>query len=600
MTHLELRRKFLDFWKSAPRNHVETPSSSLVPENDPTTLFTGSGMQPLIPYLLGQPHPLGKRLTDIQKCFRGQDIEEVGDNRHDTFFEMMGNWSLGDYFKKDQLAWYFEFLTKILGLDPKRLSFTCFAGNTEIPKDTESFEIWKSLGIPKEKISFYGADKNWWSRSGPPENMPIDEIGGPDSEVFYEFPQIPHNPQSGPTCHPNCECGKFLEIGNSVFIQYQKQPDGSFQELPQRNVDFGGGLERTIMAVSDNPDLFLTDVYLPIIQNVETLAGHKYGEDSRLDKGFRIIADHLKAAVFLISDDVTPSNKDRGYILRRLIRRAVRFMQKLEIKEGLGLTERIAGSIIDTYQVPHKELEGFHVLIRDTIREEESKFRKTLNRGLAEFQKLAAKGNINAQDAFYLYESFGFPYELTVEEAKDKNIKVVAFDEFLKESKKHQEKSRSGGKSKFRGGLADHSEQAVKYHTATHLLHAALRKVLGNHVRQEGSNITAERLRFDFSHPQKLISEDIKKIEEIVNTQIKADLERTVETLSYDQAIKSGALAFFKERYPDKVTVYSFGQFSREICGGPHAERTGTLGKFEITKEEGVSAGIRRIYAILV
>lgn len=604
MTHLELRRRFLEFWKEKPRNHIEVPSSSLVPENDPTTLFTGSGMQPLIPYLLGQPHPLGKKLVDIQKCFRGQDIDEVGDNRHDTFFEMMGNWSLGDYFKKDQLSWYWDFLKEIFGDRIEKLHVTCFEGYKNIPKDTESAEIWKSLGIPEEKIHFYGTAHNWWSRSGEPQNMPVGEIGGPDSEVFYEF-DIPHDPKSGKECHPNCQCGKFLEIGNSVFIQYQKQPDGSFKELPQKNVDFGGGLERTLMALDNNPDIFLTDVYLPIIRGVETLSNHAYKEDPQLDKSFRIIADHLKAAVFLIADGVTPSNKDRGYVLRRLIRRAIRFTQKLGVKENL--TGKIVSSIIDTYQDLYKELGSFHVLIHDTIQQEETKSREMLNRGLTEFQKLAAKGHIDGQDAFYLYESFGFPYELTVEEAKDKNIKVVTLDEFLVESERHQEKSRSASKEKFQGGLADHSEQVVKYHTATHLLHAALRQILGDHVRQEGSNITVERLRFDFSHLQKLTGEEIGKVEEIVNSQIQADLERKVETLPYSEAIKSGAVAFFKEKYPEKVTVYSFGDpsaspgqvFSKEICGGPHVEHTGILGKFKIIKEEAVATSIRRIYATL-
>lgn len=592
MTHFELRQKFLNFF--VKRGHKILPSTSLVPENDPTTLFTGSGMQPMIPYLLGAKHPEGTRIVDIQRCFRGQDIDEVGDNRHDSFFEMMGNWSLGDYFKEDQLAWYFEFLTKELGFDPKKLHVSCFEGNNLVPKDTESAEIWKSLGIPESRINYYGVHNNWWSRSGTPDQMPTGEIGGPDSEVFYEF-DIPHNSAYGKKCHPNCDCGKFLEIGNSVFITYQKQTDGSFKELKQKNVDFGGGLERTLPALSNNPDIFTTDLYQPIIKELERVSAHKYG--GALDREFRIITDHIKAAVFLISDGVIPSNKDRGYILRRLIRRSVRFGRTLGIESNF--IKPTVGSAIKIYSEVYPELLGNCKLIEDTIENEESKFQRTISSGLKEFNKISAKGKISPRDAFFLYESFGFPYELIKEEAKVQKIDVASKDEFEKESDAHKEQSRSTGKGMFRGGLADHSEVITKYHTATHLLQAALRQVLGTHVHQEGSNITGERMRFDFSFERKLTENEIKKITEIVNDQIDQGLERKVETTTYEAAIKSGAMAFFKERYPDKVTVYSFGDFSKEICGGPHVENTKVLGKFTITKEESVAAGIRRIYATL-
>ncbi len=572
MTHLELRQKFFAFWES--KGHVLIPSSSLVPENDPTTLFTGFGMQPLIPYLLGQPHPLGKRLVNIQKCFRGQDIEEVGDNRHDSFFEMMGNWSLGDYFKKDQLTWYLEFLTDVLGFPKGKLYVTCFEGNKEISKDTESEEIWKNLGISQDHIKFYGVDKNWWSRSGTPEQMPVGEIGGPDSEVFYDFGAPIHD-----GCHPNCNCGRFIEIGNSVFIQYQKQSDGSFKELPQKNVDFGGGLERTLAALNNDPDIFHTDLYTTLLHNI--VVENEYQS--------RVVADHLKAAVFLIADGVIPSNKDRGYILRRLIRRAARFSESLDQVDG----------IINIYRELYPQLVQKKEEIKETLRTEEKKFRQTLDRGLKEFAKISQKGSISPQEAFYLYESLGFPYELTQEESQNKNIKIASRDEFDEEVKKHQGQSRTASAGTFKGGLADHSEIVTKYHTATHLLHAALRKILGDTVCQQGSNLTAERLRFDFSYSQKLTIEEIKKVEGLVNEQINRGLVQKTETMSFDEAIKSGALAFFKEKYPEKVTVYTFGDFSREVCGGPHVENTKTLGQFEILKEESVSSGIRRLYARL-
>ena len=573
---------------------MEIPSSSLVPENDPTTLFTGSGMQPLIPYLLGQSHPLGKRLVDIQKCFRGQDIDEVGDNRHDSFFEMIGNWSLGDYFKKEQIAWYFEFLTKYLGLNPNKFFITCFEGNEFVSKDTESIEMWKSLGISEDRIFFYSGKSNWWSRSGPPEKMPTGEIGGPNTEVFYEFSHVPHNPKFGKKCHPNCDCGRFIEIGNSVFITYQKMGDGSFKDLAQKNVDFGGGLERTLAAINNDPDIFNTDVFSLIIKTIEEISGKKYKDNLR---DFRIVADHIRSATFLIAAGVVPSNLDKGYILRRLIRRSIRYSKFLGVEENF--IERVVEPVVATYEKVYPELLENRENIKETISKEETKFRNTLEKGLKEFERLSSKGKLTPTEVFLLYESFGFPYELTEEEAKERKITIASKKEFDDEYEKHKEKSRSASQEKFKGGLADHSVQVVKYHSATHLLQAALRRVLGENVQQEGSNITGERLRFDFSFDRKLGDQEIKEIERLVNEWVTQGLERKVETMGFDEAIKSGALAFFKERYPEKVTVFSFGDISREICGGPHVEETKNMGRFKIIKEEGVSAGVRRIYAIL-
>ena len=432
MTHRQLRDKFIGFWKEPPRGHVVIPGSALIPENDPTTLFTGSGMQPLIPYLLGQPHPLGTRLTDIQKCFRGQDIDEVGDNRHDSFFEMAGNWSLGDYYKSEQLEWYFEFLTKRLGLDAQRLYITCFEGNNFVQKDSESVKIWKSLGIPDERIFFYSGKTNWWSRSGPPENMPTGEIGGPNTEVFYDF-GLPHD-HFGKECHPNCDCGRFCEVGNSVFITYQKSADDSFTELAQKNVDFGGGVERMLAVLNDDPDIFRTDLYSPIVDVIESYSGKKYSDDMR---SFRIVSDHMKAAVFLIDAGVVPANKDRGYVLRRLIRRAIRFGEKLGISQGIGIPTSEA--VMEIYQGVYPLAQN-RKLIQQIISDEETKFRKTVAAGLREFSKIAQGKKISAADAFYLYESFGFPFELTEEEARNQNIEMASRDSFDKEVKKHQER----------------------------------------------------------------------------------------------------------------------------------------------------------------
>lgn len=572
MTHIELRQKFIDFWKS--KNHIEIPSSSLVPENDPTTLFTGSGMQPMMPYLLGADHPLGSRLVDSQKCFRAQDIEEVGDSRHTTAFEMLGNWSLGDYFKEEQITWLYEFLTKIIGLPNENLCVTVFEGDNNFSKDTETAKIWKDLGILEKNIYYYGSQKNWWSRSGTPEEMPVGEPGGTDSEVFYDYKSPIHD-----NCHPNCDCGRFLEIGNSVFMSYLKTDNG-FIPLKKNNIDFGGGLERMLAAVNQEPDIFKTDIFINIIKAIESETGQKYADHKNT---MQIIADHVKASVFLISDGVLPSNKMQGYFLRRLLRRALIKLRKT----NSDLSSEIIKSVFETYQkTDYFSKTNVDDVIR-IINEEKEKFNKTLDAGLKKIDILSP---------FDLYQSYGFPPEITEELYLEKGLK---FDrKSLEEQvKKHQELSRNSSGQTFKGGLADNSEIVTKYHTATHLLQAALRKVLGDHVHQEGSNINSERLRFDFSHQEKLTPEQITSVENLVNKYITDSLERKTETMTYDEAINSGALAFFKERYPEKVTVYSFGNISREICGGPHVDNTKDIGKFKIIKQEPVASGIKRIYA---
>lgn len=586
MKSVDVRRKFIEFYKA--RGHVEVPSAPLVPENDPTTLFTSSGMQPLVPYLLGQPHPLGKRIVDSQKSFRAQDIEEVGDNRHTTFFEMLGNWSFGDYFKKEQLPWIFEFLTKELGLPKERLYVSVLKG------DEESVNIWKQLGVPKDKIFSYGVDKNWWSRAGEPDKMPHGEPGGPDSEVFYEFTQVQHDPKFGTHCHPNCDCGRFMEIANSVFMQYCKREDGSLEELSNKNVDFGGGLERLVASTEDNPDVFMTDLFTPIIALLEELSGKKYQDETR---AMRIIGDHVKAAVMMMADGVVPSNKMQGYVLRRLIRRAVLYGRNLGVAFG-SLVVPIARIYQDAYpEVLQKASEIQRVLEEEAIR-----FGKTLERGLREAERVSV---IDGTIAFHLYESFGFPLELTQELAREKGQQVDR-QEFEKQFEAHKETSRTAAKGMFKGGLADQSEKTTKLHTATHLLHAALHKILGDRVRQKGSNITAERLRFDFTHTNKLTKEELEGIEGLVNEKIKENLAVTFAVMDKEEALKSKAMAFFGERYADKVKVYTIGNpstssgsppFSREICGGPHVSFTGTLGRFTIMKEESAGAGVRRIYA---
>jgi alanyl-tRNA synthetase len=617
----EVRQKFLDFYTR--NGHVILPSAPLVPENDPTTLFTGSGMQPLVPYLLGEVHPQGTRLANSQKAFRSVDIDDVGDNRHTTFFEMLGNWSLGDYFKQEQLPWVFSFLVDEVGIDPKKLYVTAFIGDEKngVAKDTEVGEIWKKLfaskgieatavdigseergaevGMQGGRIFYYDAKKNWWSRSGVPEKMPAGEPGGPDSELFYEFDFIEHDTKYGAQCHPNCDCGRFLEIGNSVFMQFKKEAAGGFSKLPKQNVDFGGGLER-ICAVSENSaDVFTIDVFKELLTSLETLSGKKY-HDPLYIRSFRIVADHIRSAIFLIGDGVLPSNSDQGYFVRRLIRRAVAYADKLGIGEA-GLAELVV-PLLAHYEEAYPATYTQREFIKAEIKAEELKFREALKQGLREFAKITGE-QISGKDAFALFSSFGFPVEMTVELAREqkRTVDVAGFEQ---EMKKHQDLSRSGSEKKFKGGLADEGEQTVRYHTATHLLHQALREVLGTHVGQKGSNITPERLRFDFSHTAKLTDEEKKRVEEIVNAQIRKSLPVKRVELPKVEAEKSGALHFFGDKYGEVVSVYFVGEtlesaYSKEFCGGPHVTNTSELGAFKILKEEAVSAGVRRIKAVL-
>lgn len=593
-----IRQKYLDFFKA--QKHVVVPSAPLVPENDPTTLFTSSGMQPMMPYLLGQPHPSGTRIADSQKCFRAQDIEEVGDNRHETFFEMLGNWSFGDYFKKEQLAWFLEFLTKELGLAKEKLSITIFEGNSDVPKDEETVHIWKSLGISSDRIFPYSATKNWWSRAGEPKNMPTGEPGGPDSEVFFEFTNVPHNPKFGKTCHPNCDCGRFLEIGNSVFMQYKKEADGSLSELSQKNIDFGGGFERIIAAINNDPDVFNTDLFSDIIKAIEHYTEKSYQDDTN-KQAMRVIADHLKASTFLVIDGVVPSNKTQGYILRRLLRRAAIKMRELKGELApVSAYSSIITSILKTYEGTYFELPRDLNIVIPIISEELEKFNRALDKGLKEIQKMET---VSGKQAFDLYQSYGFPVEITAELLQQKG-KQIDIEEFKKEFEKHRQLSRTVSTGMFKGGLADHSEAVTKYHTATHLLHAALRKTLGEHIQQKGSNLTGERMRFDFSHPTKLSDSERQQVEQWINEQIRRDLPISMKTESLKEAQEEGALAFFSQKYGDKVSVYSIGDVktgivSKEVCGGPHVARTGKLGAFKLGKDESVGAGVRRLYATL-
>ncbi len=616
-----LRSKYLEFFKK--QGHAIIPSSALVPENDPTTLFTGSGMQPMIEYLLGASHPQGTRIVDSQRCFRSQDIEEVGDNRHTTFFEMLGNWSLGDYFKREQLSWFFEFLTKEVGLDPNKLFVTVFRGNEqlEIGKDTESVVIWKELfakvgidakdvdyserdGMQNGRIFYYDEKKNWWSRAGVPANMPEGEPGGPDSEMFYDFgadkKMHENSVFKNELCHVNCDCGRFLEIGNSVFMQYQKQVDGSFKELAQKNVDFGGGFERILAVKQDTDDVFLTPIFEPIISLIEKISGKKYS-DEESKHSFRVIADHMRAATMLASDGVFPSNKEQGYFARRLVRRAIRYAKMIGIDQPF--TAELSKVVANIYAQSYPDVIANLEKISQGLAIEEKKFASTLQKGLKEVEKIE---KLTGEVAFKLYETYGFPFELSQEIAKEKG-QDVSFEEFELAKKSHADQSRSASAGKFKGGLQDSSEQTTKYHTATHLLHAALRKILGTHVGQKGSNITAERLRFDFSHPDAITLQQKQAVEDQINEWIKQDLPVTVQTLEKQKALASGAIAFFVEKYPDQVTVYTIGKnptgekqgvdwISKEFCGGPHVKQTGEIGSIRLVKEKAISAGVRRVY----
>jgi alanyl-tRNA synthetase len=608
------------------KNHKLIPRASLVPQDDPTTLFTGSGMQPLIPYLLGEPHPEGQRLVDSQTCFRAEDMDEVGDNRHTTFFELLGNWSLGDYFKEEQIPWFWEFLTGAVRLDPQKLYATCFIGDEAngIPKDTDSAAIYKKLfgdagidakevelpsdegttkGMQEGRIFYYDAAKNWWSREGQPANMAEGEPGGPDSEIFYDF-GTPHDKKYGENCHPNCDCGRFLEIGNSVFMTYKKTASG-FEKLPSPNVDFGGGLERIAAASNNNPDVFRVSLIEPIISGLEDLSGKKYEEHQA---SMRVIADHLRAAVFLAVDGVTPSNKAQGYVLRRLVRRAVRYAFDLGIEQDL--CARVVPIVNQIYQADFPEVAQNSAAVAESLDKEEKIFRQTLRSGVRELEKMAGdKDYLTSQVIFKLYDTYGFPVELTLEEARRQNLKTdenwqEQFDKLMDEQR---QRSQTAAQGMFRGGLADHSEEVVKLHTVTHLMYQALKNVLGAQVVQRGSNITAERTRFDFSHPEKLTLEQIKQVEDIVNQKIAEDLPVSWQEEDTKEAFAKGASGAFGDKYGDKVKVYTIGDpanpFSREICGGPHVEHTGQIGEggkhFKVTKEESSSAGVRRIKAVL-
>ncbi len=625
--------------------HVIVPRANLVPQEDATTLFTGSGMQPMVPYLLGEKHPEGTRIADSQTCLRAEDIEEVGDNRHTTFFEMLGNWSLGDYYKQDEIPWLFEFLVEVVGLDPANLYVTCFIGDAEfgIPKDEEVALIWQRLfeaknidtkmveigsetdgaskGMQDGRIFFYDGKKNWWSRGGgPASKTPVNDPAGPDTEVFYDF-GTEHDTKFGKMCHPNCDCGRFLEIANSVFMSYRRM-DAGFETLPKPNVDFGGGLERIAAAANKNPDMFRISLLMPIVEKLEELSSKDYDEYSH---AMRVIADHLRAALWLAVDGVAPSNTGQGYVMRRLMRRAIRYGLELGIANDFCV--QLVPTVVSLYEADFPEVAERKQLVMDVFNKEERVFRQTLRKGLKEFDNIAKqkmsglydantavpelKSTIFGSEIFKLYDTYGFPVELTVEEAGIRGIELAGDwkEKFEQEMFNQKERSRTATQGQFKGGLGGHSDIHKKYHTATHLMYKALRMVLGDHVIQRGSNITEERLRFDFSHPEKVTSEQIADVERIVNEQITKDLPMSWQERSTKEALAAGVLGAFGDKYGETVKVYTAGDpngewFSQEICGGPHVEHTGQLSedgkKFKITKEEASSAGIRRIKAALI
>ncbi|MGL4982403.1 MAG: alanine--tRNA ligase [Treponemataceae bacterium] len=594
MTANELRSKYIEFFKS--KNHIEISGKSLIPENDPTVLFTTAGMHPLVPYLMGEDHPAGNRLTDYQKCIRTGDIDSVGDASHLTFFEMLGNWSLGDYFKKEAIEFSFEFLTspKYLNIPITKLSVTVFAGEEGIPRDDESANFWKSLGIPEDRIYFLPREDNWWGPAG--ETGPC----GPDTEMFVDTGKT----ACGADCRPGCHCGKYFEVWNDVFMQYNKTKDGAYEKLARTCVDTGMGIERTVAMLQGKKSVYETEIFAPLIAAVEKLSSKKYGANESDDISIRIICDHARAATFILGDPkgVVPSNVGAGYVLRRLIRRAVRHGKKLGIEEKfLAVPSKI---VVENYKNAYPELAEKMALITTELENEEEKFTKALKDGQAEFEKLLPSllknpaKVIPGRIAFRLYDTFGFPIELTEELAAEHGL-TVNHREFEEAFKKHQELSRAGSEQVFKGGLADHSEITTKYHTATHLLHKALRMVLGDHVAQKGSNITSERMRFDFSHTAPMTKEEIAQVEAIVNEQIEKKLPVTMELMDLETAKSNGAIALFGEKYEDVVKVYSVGNFSKEVCGGPHVETLDGMGKFVIQKEQSSSAGVRRIKAVL-
>lgn len=588
MKAIEIRNKYLDFFKR--HGHAVIPSAPLIPENDPSVLFTTAGMQPLVPYLLGEKHPEGTRLTDFQKCLRTNDIDEVGDNRHLTYFEMLGNWSLGDYFKEESIAMSFEFLTKELGIPVEKLSVTCFAGDEDCQRDEVTASCWRKAGIPEDRIYYFGKDDNWWIAG---EEGPC----GPDTEMFYDTGK----PKCSENCNPSCGCGKYVEIWNNVFMEFFKTKDGKYTKLKQHNVDTGLGLERMTMLLQGKETPFDTELFKPVMDKLQELAGENDSIESR-----RIVSEHLRSSMMIIQDGGLPSNVDRGYILRRLIRRMVRHLRKLQI--NLNELGELIDLNIDTLKEMYPELHQNSNKIKSVIIEEKDKFEKTLERGEREFNKIVnrmkneGQDTISGQDLFTLYETYGFPPEVTQDLAREAGLKVdtTEFDKLFKE---HQEKSRMGSEQKFKGGLAGTGEQEVRYHTATHLLNAALKVILGKDVHQKGSNITPERMRFDFSCDHKLTDDEKKKVEDLVNEWIAQGLDVKCEEMKKDDAIKSGAECMFIEKYPDIVTVYSIGNengvVSKELCGGPHVKNTSELGHFKIKKEEASSAGVRRIKAIL-
>ena len=585
MKAIELRNKYLNYFKN--KNHKIISGAPLIPENDPTVLFTTAGMQPLVPYLTGQSHPNGTRLTDYQKCLRTDDIDEVGDNRHLTFFEMLGNWSLGDYFKKDSIRYSYEFLEKELGIDMNKISVTCFAGDKDAPKDEEAAKIWEECGIPKERIYFYGKKENWWGPAG--QTGPC----GPDTEIFLDTGKEPCSHE----CQPSCDCGKYVEIWNNVFMEYNKSADGKFEPLSKKNVDTGMGLERMVFLLQGKNNVFETELFMPIIEAVKSMS------DNEEESSLRIIADHMRASSLLICDSIVPSNIGQGYILRRLIRRTIRHMRKIGFNPDniSKIIEILVNSLSDMYP----ELLQNKETILFEMNKEKNRFMNTLVNGEKEFKKIVQKLNdenisiIDGNTLFRLYDTYGFPPEVTAEEAREHNLSVD-MEGFKKCFLEHQEKSRQGAAGTFKGGLADHSEETTKYHTATHMILESLQRILGEHVMQKGSNITVDRIRFDFSHPEKVSREILDKVENMVNEQIDRNLEVTCEEMQVEEARKRGAKGVFDSKYGERVKVYTIGDFSKEICGGPHVDNTSKLEHIKIIKEEAVSSGVRRIKAVFV
>ena len=587
MTGRELKAKYIEFFLS--KNHREIGQASLIPEHDPSVLFTTAGMHPLVPYLLGEPHPQGRRLVNVQRCLRTDDIDEVGDEAHLTFFEMLGNWSLGDYFKEEAIQLSHEFLTEHLGIEPERLWITVFAGDDDAPRDEVAADIWKSLGIPEERIYYLSKKENWWGPAG--QTGPC----GPDTEMFYDVGK----PPCGPDCRPGCPCQKYVEIWNDVFMQYNKTADGRYLPLEQKNVDTGLGVERVAAVLQDHPTVFETELFAPIVSAIKDLS------TSPPERSVRIIADHLRASTFLLAENLPPSNVERGYVLRRLIRRAIRHGRAIAIEQDF--TARVAAVVIDQYAHDYPHLAQNRAFILEEIANEEQRFKETLQKGMRELERELEGHSTHQQPvlfpgkrAFYFYETFGFPVELTEELLRERfpgaAVDRHAFDQAYE---KHRQMSRAGAEQKFKGGLADASEKTTRLHTATHLLHQALRTVLGPHVEQRGSNITPERLRFDFSHPAKMTKVEIAEVERIVNEAIAQAYPVEVTMTTIDEARTQGAIALFAEKYGENVKVYSIGDFSKEVCGGPHVSNTSELGRFRIVKEEACSAGVRRIRAVL-